>query len=72
MIALLLPTAAMAVTLKKTDVDTYLSNQYQIGEINPSVPVWPLFSRDPVAATAASQSISWWRSIPTENFYSHD
>lgn len=49
LIALLLPTAAMAVTLKKTDVDNYLSNQYQIGEINPSVPVWPLFSRDPVA-----------------------
>jgi transcriptional regulator of nitric oxide reductase len=49
LIALLLPTAAMAVTLKKTDVDNYLSNQYQIGEINPSVPVWPLFSRDSVA-----------------------
>ena len=34
-----------AVTLTKSDVDNYLSNKYVVGDINPSVPVWPLFAR---------------------------
>ncbi|MEK0429831.1 MAG: hypothetical protein RL001_2358 [Pseudomonadota bacterium] len=35
-----------AVTLKKADIDAYLSNRYLVGDINPNVPVWPLFARD--------------------------
>ena len=37
-----------AVTLTKSDVDNYLSNKYVVGDINPSVPVWPLFARGTV------------------------
>lgn len=37
-----------AITLKKSDVDGYLGNKYIVGDINPEVPVWPLFSRDAV------------------------
>jgi len=42
---LLVSFASHAVTLKKADVDAYLSNRYLVGDINPSVPVWPLFAR---------------------------
>ncbi len=37
-----------AITLKKSDVDGYLANKYIVGDINPDVPVWPLFLRDAV------------------------
>ncbi len=37
-----------AITLKKSDVDGYLGNKYIVGDINPEVPVWPLFLRDAV------------------------
>lgn len=59
LIALVLPAAAMAVTLKKSDVDQLLANQYQVGEINPSVPVWPLFSREPVAENEKPKLIGY-------------
>ncbi len=41
-----------AVTLKKADVDHYLSGKYLVGDINPNVPVWPLFVREPADANA--------------------
>jgi transcriptional regulator of nitric oxide reductase len=59
LIAFALPSASNAVTLKKADVDNFLSNQYQVGEINPSVPVWPLFSRDPVAENEKPKLIGY-------------
>ncbi len=37
-----------AITLKKSDVDGFLANKYIVGDINPDVPVWPLFLRDAV------------------------
>ncbi|MEY3719530.1 MAG: hypothetical protein RL618_49, partial [Pseudomonadota bacterium] len=43
---LLVSVASHAVTLKKVDVDAYLSSRYQVGDVNPNVPVWPLFVRD--------------------------
>ena len=58
-LVLALPVIAGAVTLKKAEVDSFLSNQYQVGEINPSVPVWPLFSREPVAENEKPRLIGY-------------
>ena len=49
---LLVSAASHAVTLKKAEVDGYLSSRYLVGDINPSVPVWPLFAREPVDENA--------------------
>ncbi|MFM8466199.1 MAG: 4Fe-4S binding protein [Oxalobacteraceae bacterium] len=43
---LLVSVASQAVTLKKADVDAYLSSRYAVGDIHPNVPVWPLFARE--------------------------
>ena len=40
-----------ATTLKKTDIEQLFSNQYTVGELNPNVPVWPLFLKSPPDAT---------------------
>ena len=32
-----------ASTLKKSDIEQIFSHQYTVGELNPNVPVWPLF-----------------------------
>ena len=32
-----------ATTLTKTDIEQIFSHQYTVGELNPNVPVWPLF-----------------------------
>ena len=34
---------ANATTLKNVDIEQIFSNQYTVGELNPNVPVWPLF-----------------------------
>jgi len=34
---------ASASTLKKSDIEQIFSHQYTVGELNPNVPVWPLF-----------------------------
>ena len=46
LLSLTLCTQVNAITLKKSDVETYLANKYVVGDINPDVPVWPLFVRD--------------------------
>jgi transcriptional regulator of nitric oxide reductase len=46
LLSLMLCTQVNAITLKKSDVETYLANKYIVGDINPDVPVWPLFVRD--------------------------
>ena len=46
LLSLMLCTQVNAITLKKSDVETYLANKYIVGDINPEVPVWPLFARD--------------------------
>ena len=48
-----------AVTLKKADVDQYLSKQYLVGDINPNVPVWPLFERQPTTENEKPQLIGY-------------
>ena len=69
----MLCTQVNAITLKKSDVEIYLANKYVVGDINPDVPVWPLFVRDaadenqkPVlfVAMAVNLSIYWCVSIP--------
>ena len=39
-----------ATTLKKADIEQLFSSQYTVGELNPSVPVWPLFLKSPADA----------------------
>ena len=56
---LLVSAASHAVTLKKADVDGYLSNRYLVGDINPSVPVWPLFAREPADENAKPKLIGY-------------
>jgi transcriptional regulator of nitric oxide reductase len=46
LLSLMLCGSVNAITLKKSDVETYLANKYIVGDINPDVPVWPLFVRD--------------------------
>ena len=40
-----------ATTLKKSDIEQIFSHQYTVGELNPNVPVWPLFLKSPPDAT---------------------
>ena len=55
--ALLLTVSAAGhtVTLKKSEVDNYLSKQYLVGDLNPNVPVWPLFARESASANEKPQ-----------------
>lgn len=57
--SLLVSATSDAVTLEKADVDSYLSNKYMIGDINPSVPVWPLFARDAASASEKPRLIGY-------------
>ncbi len=61
LIALLLLACASsdAVTLKKPDIDHYLSNQYVIGDLNSNVPVWPLFSRESADANEKPRLVGY-------------
>ena len=46
LLSLMLCAQVNAITLTKSDVETYLANKYTVGDINTDVPVWPLFVRD--------------------------
>jgi len=50
-IALMFFNQTCATTLKKTDIEQLFSSQYTVGELNPNVPVWPLFLKSPPDAT---------------------
>ncbi len=51
--------SSYAVTLKKPDIDHYLSNQYVIGDLNSNVPVWPLFSRESADANEKPRLVGY-------------
>lgn len=43
---------ACASTLQKTDIEQLFSGQFTVGELNPNVPVWPLFVQSPADINA--------------------
>lgn len=45
-VAMVMATQAGAATLKKNDIETMLDHRFVVGDLNPNVPVWPLFARD--------------------------
>ena len=49
--ALIAASQAGAATLKKNDIETMLDQQYVVGDLNPNVPVWPLFVRNSADAS---------------------
>ncbi len=60
MATLLLASASThAVTLQKADVANNLSNQYIVGDINPNIPVWPLFARDSAGANEKPRLVGY-------------